>query len=177
MVFYYREELNWAAKSLPKYFCGEIGCPRELMHSDRAERYLGRNENLETVKRLLDESIKIDPYSRARYLIGEYYFLTEDYGSSLKELTEYIKIDSDSTDAYLKLAYIYKETGDQKQAISILKQGIRGNQENMAGYKPCFDISVGRKYNKKAQEVYEIYENRVNALNKELMLLDVESIP
>ncbi|GJQ60342.1 MAG: hypothetical protein SCALA701_31430 [Candidatus Scalindua sp.] len=177
MAIYYREALTWAMRSLPKYFEGEIEGPRESSLSDKAEHYLGKNKKLKLAKELLDKSIQIDPNSKARYLLGEYYFLEEDYGSSLKELTEYIKIDSTNCDAYLKLALIYKKLGDQKQAISILRQGIHENHENVVKYKPHIDSRVKGKYNQKSQEVYEIYKNLVQALNKELILLGVESIP
>lgn len=176
LVSCYWKELNWATRSFPKYLAGEIEDPRERILYRAAVYYLEEDRDLDTAKRLLEESIKIDPYSEARYLLGEYYFLKEDYGSSLKELTEYTQLYPANSEAYLKMARIYEKSGDERKAISVLKRGLNENLENVERYKPYFDSSVEGEYNQKAQEVYETYKYQAKILKKEIMFLEKKAV-
>lgn len=176
LVSCYWKELNWATRSFPKYLTGEIEDPRERILYREAVYYLEEDRDLDTAKKLLEESIKIDPYSEARYLLGEYYFLKEDYGSSLKELTAYAQLYPANSEAYLKMAEIYEKSGDERKAISVLKRGLNENLENVERYKPYFDSSVEGEYNQKAQEVYETYKYQAKILKKEIMFLEKKAV-
>lgn len=155
---------------------GDIVYGGETILYREAVYYLEEDRDLDTAKKLLEESIKIDPYSEARYLLGEYYFLKEDYGSSLKELTAYAQLYPANSEAYLKMAEIYEKSGDERKAISVLKRGLNENLENVERYKPYFDSSVEGEYNQKAQEVYETYKYQAKILKKEIMFLEKKAV-
>ena len=171
LVTCYSKELNWATGSFSDYLTGDIEYPREITLYREAEYYL-EERDLDSAKRLLEELIGIDPYSEARYLLGEYYFLAGDYDSSLRELTEYTQLYQTNSGAYLKVAKIYEKSGDKKKAISILRRGLNENLDNVERYKPDLDFSVEEECNQKAQQGYETYKYQSKVLKKELILLE-----
>jgi hypothetical protein len=75
----YWRELGWAVHAFLKYITGDIGSPKERRLYVRARKFVDKEINIHDAKRLLDESIAIDPNSDAVYWLGENYFAAEQY--------------------------------------------------------------------------------------------------
>jgi len=164
----YWPQLQWAMNSLPGYLKGSIISPPERTLYRKAKRILQKGHAEAKAYSLLEQSLSIDPNSRASYWLGHYYNKTHQYDKALLQYIKYVKMDPTMVEVYLQISSIFEKRNQLKKAQKALQKGLDYFIQNAHKYKPHHDDNVRSKYNKKATKVYDKYWSSVRTLRREI---------
>ena len=144
------DNLTWAWHVIPKYVDGRIPSPEERKLYRSARRAILRNGDLSGVEDKLQASMKIDPNCEAPYWLAEYFFMTRQDDTALKQFQAYIKIDQTKIEPYLKVSAILERKGRIDEARKVLRSGLMFFEKMVKVYVPYNYSDVRDKYNEKA---------------------------
>jgi tetratricopeptide (TPR) repeat protein len=166
--FAYRAELWWAARALPIYITGGFPALREEALLGAALRNIQRGGETARTRTLLEQSLAIDPNSKAVVLLAETFLEEGDRERALEHLERYLEIDPSFLFGYLRAAEIYRKQGREKDRKRILARGVAYFSRSVEQYQPRRDPTVGEGYNQKAEEVYAYYQDALRRLRQSM---------
>lgn len=164
----WQSSLFWAAKVMPGYFQDSIASPIEITLYQEAEQLLRERNSADNVRQLLEHSLKIDPYTRARYLLGTYYRKKGQDAEALRHYLKYLSIDPTVADTYREIARIHTSRGETAAAEQILRQGLQYFAATCEHFKPQLNYWVEEPFNRKAVTVYQNCQKAQEELLREL---------
>jgi tetratricopeptide (TPR) repeat protein len=168
LAFAYRVELWWAARALPIYIAGGFPALREEGLLGAALRNVQQGGEPARTRALLEQSLAIDPNSKAVVLLAETYLEEGDRERALEHLERYLEIDPSFLFGYLRAAEIYRKEGREMDRKRILARGVTYFSRRVEQYRPRRDPSVGEGYNQKAEDIYAYYQDALRRLRESM---------
>ena len=169
LLLMFHRELIWAQKTL--YGClisDRFDPPAAHSLVNKALKYAQKGNDADRYHHLLEEACKIDPYSFAPLLLGDYYSQKGDLDKALVYYDQFHSIDPAFSDVYIKIAEIFKEKQNREAKDELLAEGIKYFRWRVEHYKPRFDPSVPVAFNIKANKIYDMSKEGLDRLEKVL---------
>lgn len=171
LVWSFSGELRWSAGEIGNYLEGGIGSPPEHSAAHRAKRLIERDEALEEARRLLEQSLDIDPRGEAVLGMARYLYTTHGADRARAAFEEVLELDPSCLEAYLKISAIHERRGETAAARAALERGLRVFEREAERYVARTDPDVDVRFNLKARGVQASYEGAVATLRRELARL------
>ena len=167
LLFLFHRELIWAQKTL--YGClisNKFDPPAAnlLMNKFLINSQTGKDAEMH--HHLLEEAFKIDPYSHAPLLLGDYYVQRGNMDKALAYYDRFRSIDPAFLDVYIKMIEILEEKQSREAKDQLLAGGIKHFRWRVEHYQPRFDPSVSAVFNMKASRIHDMSREGLERLEK-----------
>ena len=160
--------LGWAVTALRQYLGGTTTVTREVDLVGRAQVAMRDGAPAETVRKMLDEVLSIDPYSVAHVYLGMLYEREGEPDRALEEYRAYLAIDPSYLPAYLHVGEILVARGELETRDTFFRDGIAYFESEVERWVPRIDPTADEEYNDKALGVYQSYREAIAVLQAEM---------
>jgi tetratricopeptide (TPR) repeat protein len=135
-------------------FSGSLPQPEDNRLTQQAGELLKAGGDVAQGRVLLERALQIDPYTRARLLLGVCHLSQGNIDEMLVEYNRYRSIDPSFVSIYLEMANIFKQKRDNKSLDALIKEGIEYFRWRVDAYKPHIDPTVAEEFNVKASRIH-----------------------
>ena len=161
-------KLVWAWNALGLYLDGQTTTPIEVQLEAEALSLLQVGGDADEIRELLQQTIAIDPHSRAVHLLGDLYLREGELERALEQYRRYLEINPSFLPTYFRLVEIYEQRGQTEQRAQVLQRGVDYFSRELELFRPHEDDDVHDVYNDKAAAVYNGYHESLRILTEKL---------
>ncbi len=167
LALMFHHELIWAQKTLRSYlYSGKFEPPADMLLMQDAIKYFKTDQDTKRGQYLLERALEIDPYSKARLLLGDYYLRAGDDDKALVCYEHYRSIDPSLLGVYKVLGRILAKKQDYKAIDQLLTEGLGHFRRRVELYQPHYDPTAPKQFNLKAMRVYNMSKKGLEFLEK-----------
>jgi tetratricopeptide (TPR) repeat protein len=165
LVFY--QELIWAQKTLRSYASlGTFEPSADNLLLQEATKSLKEGGGVEHSQHLLEQALQIEPYSRARLLLGICYLRQGNDEKMLACYEQYRLIEPSFLGVYIPMIDILKKKQDYAAINNLLAEGVSYFHRRIELYQPHLDPNVPKQFNAKALVIYNKAKENLETLQK-----------
>ncbi|UCF44076.1 MAG: hypothetical protein JSV99_03920 [Planctomycetota bacterium] len=154
LLLLFFHELIWAQKTFRGLLSGNIPPSADKFLIQDAKEYLKEGKNAESIQRLLERALQIEPYSEALILLGNCHLMQGNEDEMLACYEQYRSINPSSIGVYMNMIEILARKHDDKTINQLLTEGIKHFQRRAELYQPHYDPNVPKPFNIKALTIY-----------------------
>lgn len=154
--YYWKQDYGYAVKWFEKLI--ELNESSQFIHEKLCYSYSKIYEDEKAIKHGL-KALEFDPKNANNlYILGQLYYVTEDFPNAEKYMMESIAIQDVPLDTeYGKLGFIFNRQSKHKEAIEAYQKAIEENPENESNH--FFLVLTKDQYYKDIDTRIKLYEN------------------
>lgn len=151
----FNHELMWAQKIFRAYaFTNNIPASKDYLLIGEATKNISAGEDIQNIQPLIEQALEINPYSEARFLLGNCYLIRGDEDTMLDYYEQYLKINPSVSGIYVNMIRILMKKGDYDAINQLVTEGIANFRRRVELYRPHEDPNVREEFNLKALKIY-----------------------
>ncbi len=167
LLLVFHQELMWAQKVLRSYASlSTCDPPADNLLLQEAMKSLKAGGSVEHNQHLLEQALQIDPYSRARLLLGICYLRQGNDEKMLACYEQHRSIEPSFLGVYIQTINILKKKQDYAAINKLLAEGTRYYRRRVELYQPHLDPNVPKEFNAKALMIYNSAKEDLETLQK-----------
>ena len=167
LLLIFSRQLFWGQKMLRGYlFNGDIPASKDKLLIAQATRLYEDGKDISAYKPLLEEALKIEPYSEASLLLGNIALWQGNEQKMLQYYEKYRSINPYVSSIYANMTDVLVKQGDVKKAQLLIADGIKKYERRLELYKPVPDPNVKKEFNQKAVYIYQRTQQELDLLKK-----------
>lgn len=167
LLLIFSKQLLWGQRILRSYlFDGDIPASKDKQLIAEATRLYKDGKDISTYKPLLEEALKIEPYSEAGLLLGNIALWQGNEQKMLQYYEKYRSINPYVSSIYINMLDVLLKQGKTEKAKSLLDDGIKKYEKRLEVYKPVPDPNVEEAFNQKAVYIYQKAQQELGLLKK-----------
>ncbi len=166
LISMFHRELLWSQKLLQDYmYAGNFDPPADMQLLNEAVQSIRIGEDMKHTQRILERAVEIDPYSRARIMLGAFYARQGDDDKALACYDRYRSIDPSVISNYTDIIRILAKRQDYEAINRLLTDGINHFRRRVELYQPHRDPNVANEeFNIKAVRIYRMSQEGLKHL-------------
>jgi len=167
LLLIFSGQLFWGQKMFRGYlFNGNIPASKDKLLIAEATRLFKDEKDISVYKPLLEEALKIEPYSEAGLLLGNIALWQGDEQKMLQYYEKYRSINPYVSSIYVNMVDVLVKQGNVKKAQLLLADGIKTYERRLELYKPAPDPNVENEFNQKALYIYQRAQQDLDLLKQ-----------
>ncbi len=150
-------ELARGRRALPRYIVGASAPPAHVALEREALALLYNGNEPQHARGLLERAARIDPSTRAAYVLGDLLRMEGDLEGALARYVEYNRRVPSFDEAYLAFAAVQEALGDPEAGRAVLRRGRDYFAKQLELHAPRLETGAPDRYGEKALAVENHY--------------------